>query len=1148
MKGKKFKALTAMALALSMVGSSVMGGSTVFASGGGQEEDITIASQTDAPLLELQDNGIQIQEDTEPIVVSEPSESEQETPEIQIVEEEPLLKASVTEKESGIKISEEQDTDYSAGDTVSLDVKAENRSEDSASFRLYFWDYEKKLPEDTDKWGELLVKPCADVTAKGFDENGSFDVELQTGKQSQDAEVVWKTEESKTEAEKDAKMTARYLEATLPAESTLSFNLDLVSEKADHVTVVPMMVAKDQGVYFDELPVCWMVDEITVVEVSETEADATDVSDIPETDKSEVEMDKNTGNATTSSEDSLLIELPSEENMFHISEFGGVEVKTILGFSEIDNSDIILPNKISLSELSASYLPKQLQITLSSGLTETINTTWVCFDDYDNTHFDLYTFELTLPEGYVLDSDVELPYINVYISSESSDKETRVGFDAHPNLTLTLDKKLGCTKDIGQYLQDMYDRDKAYYVGTPYNSNVFQEPYTNWMLANGETSDRKSGHMNCTGFVGNVIQKCGGNVKLISNRRTGWYINASNWHDFANGYTKQANGTWQSDVSKSVKSYKFSSVQAALNSGILEKGDILYFEPLNWNAPGADCHIGFFFGNTPSDNKFWHSSTHPSVGNQISAITPKVPSTLYVYKTYHAPKKGGLSIQKESANPDITNGNSNYSLEGAEYTVYSDAACTKVAYRMRTNSTGYAYTGDTSLTEGTYYVKETIPSKGYDKDPNTYTYQVKGGQVASANKKTSKEPPKTGHASLVKVSSLPDMTNDNGCYSLEGAVYGIWKSESCSGTPWKTMKTDTNGNAKIDNLPFGTYYVKETQASQGFELDIEIHKVTVTEASPTKTINSTEVPGNDPMGISITKIWDGEQTPTIPSLAGTQFTVKYYDNMKKNTSGAPKRKWVIEVKYEADVDLYMTALTEDYLVRDQSDPLYKQDGMTILPYGTYSIQETKPAPAYTLNGVLKDENGHTVCKTTEPYVTVVDKNGAIELQGGNEYTGYNTPVDTSIKILKKDGDGKPLAGVTFELTNSKGEVVGTATTDSSGVAHFKNLYPDRYTVTETKTASGHTLLKEPFVIETPTRVTEAQINEYHIDRSKVTFDPAENIYYIFDLTYEVTNGPNIILPMTGAMDTPWMYVPLALGLSIFAGLGIVVFRRKKHQK
>lgn len=536
---------------------------------------------------------------------------------------------------------------------------------------------------------------------------------------------------------------------------------------------------------------------------------------------------------------------------------------------------------------------------------------------------------------------------------------------------------------------------------------------------------------------------------------------------------------------------------------------------------------------------------------------PSHPGWYFGYQTIGLTVKldlpnGGLSIQKQSKDTTITNGNSNYSLKGAVYGIWDNASCSgNPVTSITTDDKGYAATGDTELGVGTYYVKETKASPGYDLDPNTYTYTVVGGQTAIQNRKTSSEPPKTGEGELEKKSDNPVMTDGNKCYSLAGAVYGVWKNSSCSGTPWKRMTTDAKGHAKVDKLPFGNYWVKEITPSKGFELDTNVYPISVTEANPKATIRSVEPAGNDPMSIQIDKIWNGEETPTVPSLAGTQFTVKYFDNMDKNTSGTPKRTWVLEVQKQAN-GTWQCTLHDKYLVKDKSDPLYKSPkGNPILPYGTYWIKETQHAPGYTFEGTWGNKDGSVSVSTSEPYITVVDKttSGGINLWGGNEYTGHNKPHDTSIKIRKVDENGRPLAGAKFKLVDSKGKLISTKTSGSDGYVTWDKLYPDIYTVTEIQAPNGKNLLAEDIEIHLPMRITEEDIKKYNIDRSKLSeWDKEEQCYYLFDVTYEISNHVTFEAPMTGGFTNFMTFLPLVGGMAGFAGVGTFVMKRKRKKK
>lgn len=519
--------------------------------------------------------------------------------------------------------------------------------------------------------------------------------------------------------------------------------------------------------------------------------------------------------------------------------------------------------------------------------------------------------------------------------------------------------------------------------------------------------------------------------------------------------------------------------------------------------------------------------------------------------------KGGLSVWKHTGNRDITDNNSHYSLVGAEFNVYKEDGT--FVQTIRTNRTewfegweyGVASTADDALDEGRYYVQETKASPGYTVNGEKAYVTVVAGKDARANYTYFSEPPKTGEGELEKKSDNPAMTDGNKCYTLAGAVYGVWKDSSCSGEPFKRMTTDENGHAKVDKLPFGNYWVKEITPSKGFNLDTNVYPISVTEAKPKATIRSVEPAGNDPMSIQIDKIWNGEETPTVPSLAGTQFTVKYFDNMDKNTSGTPKRTWVLEVQKQAN-GTWQCTLHDKYLVKDKSDPLYKSPkGNPILPYGTYWIKETQHAPGYTFEGTWGNKDGSVSVSTSEPYITVVDKttSGGINLWGGNEYTGHNKPHDTSIKIRKVDENGRPLAGAKFKLVDSKGKLISTKTSGSDGYVTWDKLYPDIYTVTEIQAPNGKNLLAEDIEIHLPMRITEEDIKKYNIDRSKLSeWDKEEQCYYLFDVTYEISNHVTFEAPMTGGFTNFMTFLPLVGGMAGFAGVGTFVMKRKRKKK
>lgn len=81
--------------------------------------------------------------------------------------------------------------------------------------------------------------------------------------------------------------------------------------------------------------------------------------------------------------------------------------------------------------------------------------------------------------------------------------------------------------------------------------------------------------------------------------------------------------------------------------------------------------------------------------------------------------------------------------------------------------------------------------------------------------------------SIKKTSAKPDITGSNGCYSLAGAVYGVYYDSGCTSLR-ERLTTDGSGNATTSNLyEPGTYYLREISASPGYRLDTTIYTLRV---------------------------------------------------------------------------------------------------------------------------------------------------------------------------------------------------------------------------------------------------------------------------------------------------------------------------------
>ena len=444
----------------------------------------------------------------------------------------------------------------------------------------------------------------------------------------------------------------------------------------------------------------------------------------------------------------------------------------------------------------------------------------------------------------------------------------------------TIDQALGATKTVESVLSQ-HENDE-YYLTTPYgNKGPHGEggAIDTWDCWKPKGEYGSGAYMNCTGFVVAVLRACGADTSIIGNYTAkdgynrGNETNASKWDE----YCRDNNAV----------SYTFSSKEQMLASGILEKGDIIYMEPADWNHSNSDCHIGFFWGSNSSEDLFWHSSSHAdgivkgyfpnsAGGNVISKITPKYPVRYYrVIKTLH---KGYLTLHKDSSNKTLTDANDCYSLAGAEYGVYTDSNCSNKVATLTTNASGNANT--VSLNPGRYYVKETKAPKGYFTDSQVYTADVSGANRESSPVKLSVSDNPANDPMAMLLGKYDGQKTYNGAgnlpqgsATLAGAEFTVdyyatldyksyddLKNADVKPTRSWTFKTNENGiaNFKADDfvsgdafyynsnndpcIPRGTVVIRETKAPTGYVKSDDVSFQKIQENPTTGAVRTYNVP------------------------------------------------------------------------------------------------------------------------------------------------------------------------------------------------------------------------------------------------------------------------------------------------------------------
>ncbi len=305
-----------------------------------------------------------------------------------------------------------------------------------------------------------------------------------------------------------------------------------------------------------------------------------------------------------------------------------------------------------------------------------------------------------------------------------------------------------------------------------------------------------------------------------------------------------------------------------------------------------------------------------------------------------------------------------------------------------------------------------------------------------------------GKLCIKKTSANPAITDNNPCYSLQGAEYGVYKTEAdakANKNKVKTLTTEENGWSNTVELDEGTYYLKETKNPKGYALSSSVNKITVTSGKTTQYGTNNELkdyPQADPVGILLGKV-DKETNKNKPqgsaSLAGAEFTVKYYkglyDSDPAKSGQIPARSWVL--KTDKDGFAY---LDSDYKV--SGDDFYMFGNIATIPVGTITIQETKAPTGYFINN--------------EVFVRKIEANGK------DQYVStYNQPT-VNEKVIKFDikkvqaGTSTPVSGAVFRHTLPNGSTEDLET-NSTGEITITGLASGTHKIKEIKSPDGYQL-------------------------------------------------------------------------------------------
>ncbi len=164
----------------------------------------------------------------------------------------------------------------------------------------------------------------------------------------------------------------------------------------------------------------------------------------------------------------------------------------------------------------------------------------------------------------------------------------------------------------------------------------------------------------------------------------------------------------------------------------------------------------------------------------------------------------------------------------------------------------------------------------------------------------------------------------------------------------------------------------------------------------------------------------------------------------------------------------------------------------------------------------------------------------------------------SVTVIKKgiDGTGETqLDGVVFQLQRAtvEGDVWNIDSSSSpitettvNGQCEFKDLEKGNYLLTESKTLSGYTLLKEPVKITIPYVMNTSDVsNSTGPGTGDGIQDGDKTLYY--NLTYTITNGQSFDLPQTGGTSADRI-MRTGMVLFVTAGGALLYLNRKRRRE
>lgn len=483
-----------------------------------------------------------------------------------------------------------------------------------------------------------------------------------------------------------------------------------------------------------------------------------------------------------------------------------------------------------------------------------------------------------------------------------------------------------------------------------------------------------------------------------------------------------------------------------------------------------------------------------------------------------------LQLQKSSSNTELTAGNDCYSLNGAEYGIYTDkAACTRKIGSITTNASGYGSYSKYVDSTASYYAKETKAPKGYELDKTVYTFVSSGKKdsngyaifkaVRLSDKKTEPQDNPVNDPVGIVLQKKNAVTGETTSQGLGGAVfsieyyaqeidkdYDVKADETAPALDSKNLKrtwyiqTNSDGLTRLDEkylsddflsdglyydgnfvtIPIGTIVIKEVKAPDGYSLsDVVFYRVITQEGA--KFAQDT----NTPINVTIDE---------MPAKA-------YIGIHKLNQSGVG----VANAAYGLYADSACASLYDKLTTNADGKGTFAK---SVDVGKTYYIKEITAPTGYELDD------------TVYPVITN-EENSTVET--AVIQTIYEDAIKADLKIKKSSTDGI-VSNLWFAISDNLGNEYNAVSTDKNGEATVKGLrvYDDKgnkitYTVKELgfKTTLGsHSYGGYTWTIKKENAISYK--GSYYEGVSNAVFSNCENAYsrYYYGKSSEAKSNAN----------------------------------------